>query len=77
VKRLTIILAAFLCGCGNRVVFVPPAGVATRVGPSISGRIYTYDPTGKWVLSGAAAAYPEGYYLVAPPRGATTLPARP
>lgn len=69
----TILL--MLGGCGTNVVFVPPQGVATRVGPGVTGRIYTWDGH-QWVLSANKAAYQEGDYIVAPPTGATTLPAK-
>ena len=75
--RVAIFLLLTLASCGTRTVFIPPQGAATRVGPSVTGRIYTYDAASKtWVLSGGPANYPEGAYIVIRP-DATTLPASP
>lgn len=78
-RAITLIFLLAAAGClAPQVVFVPPAGVATRVGPSVVGRIYAYDAASKhWLLSSANASYPQGWYLVAPPPGATTLPTQP
>lgn len=66
-----------LLGCiSRRVVFIQP-NVAVRVGPNVKGLFYTYDATAKdWVLSTVPTVYPEGYYLLPPPKDATTLPVK-
>jgi len=50
-------------GCA-RTVLVPEAA-PIRIGPTISGRVYTY-ADGEWTLSANRVTIPEGWYAVPP-----------
>jgi len=55
--------AASAIGCA-RTVLVPEAA-PIRIGPTISGRVYTY-ADGEWTLSANRVTIPEGWYAVPP-----------
>jgi hypothetical protein len=63
---LTICVIASLTSCRlsrpptRKVIFVPSGGVV-RVGPEMTGYVYTY-VSGEWVLSDSPVVLPEGWY---------------
>ena len=62
-KMLTaIMLLTSVVGCGStRVVFVDTQSDLVRIGPNVTGRIYTM-VNGQWVLSKNKVELPEGWY---------------
>ncbi len=65
-KLLKMLTAAMLLtsvvGCGStRVVFVDTQADLVRIGPNVTGRIYTM-VNGQWVLSKNKVELPEGWY---------------
>lgn len=54
-----------LAGCAaSRTVFIPESS-PIRMGPSVSGRVYTMID-GQWTLSSNRVEIPEGWYCVPP-----------
>jgi|TARA_B100000676_G_scaffold249652_2_gene253826 hypothetical protein len=62
-KTITILsIASLFFGCGStRVVFVDTDADLVRLGPGVSGRVYTLI-NGEWVLSKNKVDLPEGWY---------------
>tara|TARA_B100000676_G_C17819093_1_gene701637 strand:- start:559 stop:753 length:195 start_codon:yes stop_codon:yes gene_type:complete len=55
-------LLTSVVGCGStRVVFVDTQADLVRIGPNVTGRIYTM-VNGQWVLSKNKVELPEGWY---------------
>lgn len=70
------VAVATMCGGGcARTVLVPEAA-PIRIGPTISGRVYTY-ANGEWTLSENRVTIPEGWYAVPPSFVEDTTDARP
>ncbi len=63
IKTAAILSLAFLfLGCGStRVVFVDTDADLVRLGPGVSGRVYTLI-NGEWILSKNKVDLPEGWY---------------
>ncbi len=58
-----ICFAALAAGCASGRTVLIADDSPVRIGPGVTGRVYQL-LEGKWVLSDAPAALPEGWYVV-------------
>jgi len=49
-------------GCESAVTVVNSDSDIVRLGPDVSGHVYTIDAKGNWVLSRNRVALPQGWY---------------
>jgi hypothetical protein len=60
--KIALISLSLLMGCSTKVLVIHSDSDLVRLGPDVSGHIYTRNRNGVWVKSGNKVLLPEGWY---------------